>query len=494
MPKDDLLYLGHMLDTARTALRLVAGKTRQDYDQDEVLRLALAHLAQVIGEAARRVSQEFCDAHPEIPWKAIVGMRHKVVHDYMDLDEEVVWDTVANELPALVKMLQEVVPSYCGGRCFGTPKEIEIPADTHSGSWLMKKKIAIAAGILLGLMAVAGLCFWYFMGKPLYEPGMVRSGKNLRASLNPPEQSGEASFWTVEKDIKLFHFSEGTEKDVLVIHGGPGYPIQNPLPGLKPLTTSYKFIYYHQRGCGKSTRPIDKFSSSNYYENVKTLDGTLGLGAQIADIERIRRIIGDEKLIIVGHSFGGFLGSLYAAEFPERVKALILVAPATLLVMPVEGGGLFEEIKPLLPGSMKREYEAFLRAYLDFSRIFSKSDADLAALNAKFAKYYRAAAQARKISIPEETEPGENGGWMVWAMYFSIGRRHDYRPALKKVSAPVLVLHGEKDLQSEKASRSYADCFPHSTFQVINNAGHFIFNDQPEEFAAVTSKFLSGVN
>jgi uncharacterized protein with HEPN domain len=110
MQSDDLVYVGHMLDMARKASRLVEGKSRADYDQDELLRLALAHLAQVIGEAARRVSQEFARAHPQIPWKAIVGMRHKVVHDYMAVDEDVVWRTVTEELPSLVGLLEEAMP------------------------------------------------------------------------------------------------------------------------------------------------------------------------------------------------------------------------------------------------------------------------------------------------------------------------------------------------------------------------------------------------
>ncbi len=110
MHKDDAVYLGHMLDIAQKALLLVKDKTRADYDRDEPLRLALAHLIQIIGEAARGVSQEFCKAHSEIPWKAIVGMRHKVVHDYMDVDEDVVWDTVTKELDPLVTQLKKIVP------------------------------------------------------------------------------------------------------------------------------------------------------------------------------------------------------------------------------------------------------------------------------------------------------------------------------------------------------------------------------------------------
>jgi uncharacterized protein with HEPN domain len=105
MPKDELVYVGHMLDKAHEALSLVRGKTRQDYDRDSALRLALTHLIQVIGEAARRVSPQFRDRHPQIPWEAITGMRSKIVHDYMNVDEDIVWDSVAHELPPLIDEL-----------------------------------------------------------------------------------------------------------------------------------------------------------------------------------------------------------------------------------------------------------------------------------------------------------------------------------------------------------------------------------------------------
>ena len=111
MPKDDQVYIGHMLDMARKAIILVQGKERTDYDRDEVLRLALAHLLQVIGEAARRVSPEYCNAHPEIPWRAIVGMRHKVVHDYMSVDDDILWDTVTRELAPLVGEMEKLIPA-----------------------------------------------------------------------------------------------------------------------------------------------------------------------------------------------------------------------------------------------------------------------------------------------------------------------------------------------------------------------------------------------
>lgn len=354
----------------------------------------------------------------------------------------------------------------------------------------MKKKIIITALILLVLILIAGIFFWYLMGKPLYRPGMVSSGKNLRASLIPPEQSNDANFWSVEEDIKLYHYSDGVGENVLVVHGGPGYPFYNPLTGLKPLTNNYRFIYYDQRGCGRSTKPINKFSASNYYKNMTTLDKTLGIGAQVADIERIRRIIGEEKLVIIGHSFGAFLASMYAAEFPQKIKAMILVSPATVLVMPIKEGDLFEAVNSNLPEDMKKEYAGFLERYFDFGEIFSKTEADLVALNSEFGKYFKAAYKTVNTSISMEGE-FTGAGWMVQAIYFSMGKRHDYRDALKNVRDPVLIVHGENDLQTEKASRVYADSFSNSRFHVIKGAGHFSFNEQPEEFSVVIGKFLN---
>jgi proline iminopeptidase len=356
----------------------------------------------------------------------------------------------------------------------------------------MKMALVILA-IVLFVVVVAVLLFFYFMGKPLYEPGMVRRGEGLRSSLLPPAQSGDQSYWQVENDIKLYHYAEGSGEDVLIVHGGPGYPIRKPWAGLTPLAGNYKFNYYDQRGCGKSTRPIDRLSSPNFYANMKALDKTLGLGAQIADLERIRQILREEKLVLIGHSFGGFLASLYAAEFPERVKALVLVAPAGVLVLPSKEGDLFGQVGNLLPANLKNDYADFRKRYFDFSHIFTKSEADLVALNSEFPKFYGAALRARNLTPPARSGVNENGGWMVYAIYMSMGKRHDYRQALRSVKAPVLVVRGELDLQPEKADRLYAECFPNSSFEVVRGAGHFMYDEQPQAFSQIVGKFLNGL-
>ena len=200
----------------------------------------------------------------------------------------------------------------------------------------------------------------------------------------------------------------------------------------------------------------------------------------------IRRLLGDEKLILIGHSWGGFLASLYAAEFPNQVEALILVSPADVLArsVPQSSGGLFELVKQRLPADKQANFDDFMAEYLNFGDIFTKSEADLVALNQEFGRYYQAAINT---PLPQQGRPG---GWMGHAMYFSMGQRHDYREPLRAVTAPVLVIHGAEDLQPEEVTHLYAETFPNARFQIIEDAGHFSFLEQPDFFAQTVSKFF----
>jgi uncharacterized protein with HEPN domain len=109
MIKDDSVYLRHMLDQATKVASKVELKSRTEFDGDENLRLALAHLIQTIGEAARRVSDATREAHPEVPWKQIMGMRHKIVHDYMDVNENILWVVATEHMVPLIDRLVLVV-------------------------------------------------------------------------------------------------------------------------------------------------------------------------------------------------------------------------------------------------------------------------------------------------------------------------------------------------------------------------------------------------
>jgi len=111
MPKDDAVYFGHMLEMARKAYARASQLDKTQFDANEEAQLALAHLVQIIREAASRVSQPGQDAHPEVPWREITGMRNKIVHDYMGVDFDVVWQVVTEDLQPLISALERVVPN-----------------------------------------------------------------------------------------------------------------------------------------------------------------------------------------------------------------------------------------------------------------------------------------------------------------------------------------------------------------------------------------------
>ena len=111
MRKDDLARVRHALDAAREAASFVQARSRDDLETDRMLNLSLVRLLEIIGEAARGISQESQDTYPEIAWKKMAGMRDRLIHGYYDVDMDVVWETVTKDLPPLISQLEEVLAS-----------------------------------------------------------------------------------------------------------------------------------------------------------------------------------------------------------------------------------------------------------------------------------------------------------------------------------------------------------------------------------------------
>ncbi len=107
---DDTINLHHMLEHAIEAMQVTQGKTRADINNDRVLNLALARLLEIIGEAAGRVSKATREKIPQIPWADIVAMRNRLIHGYDQVDYDILWDAVQNDLPALVNELRKILP------------------------------------------------------------------------------------------------------------------------------------------------------------------------------------------------------------------------------------------------------------------------------------------------------------------------------------------------------------------------------------------------
>jgi uncharacterized protein with HEPN domain len=98
-----------MLEAAKEALFFTRGKQRKDLDSDRMLTLSIIKAIEMIGEAASKVKEESRNLHPEVPWSSIIAMRNRLIHVYFDVNLDRVWDTITDDLPPLIAILETVM-------------------------------------------------------------------------------------------------------------------------------------------------------------------------------------------------------------------------------------------------------------------------------------------------------------------------------------------------------------------------------------------------
>lgn len=109
MREDDEIRLRHMLDAAQETIEFARGHHRRDLNHDRKLTLALVKDIEILGEAAYQISPATKELLPDIPWDDIIGMRHRLVHVYFDINLDILWATVQQDLPPLMEKLREAL-------------------------------------------------------------------------------------------------------------------------------------------------------------------------------------------------------------------------------------------------------------------------------------------------------------------------------------------------------------------------------------------------
>lgn len=109
MPRpDDPTHIRHMLEAARKIRMFAEGHTRDDLETDELRALGLVRLLEIIGEAATRVTDATKTNNVAIPWAQMIGMRNRLIHGYDVIDLDILWQTVTEDVPVLIKSLEGV--------------------------------------------------------------------------------------------------------------------------------------------------------------------------------------------------------------------------------------------------------------------------------------------------------------------------------------------------------------------------------------------------
>ena len=106
----DAGLLWDMLRHSREVTSFVTGQNYETYLKDLLLRRAVERSVQIIGEAAARVSREFRENHPEVPWRPITAQRHILVHEYGEIHDDKIWRVATEYVPALIELLEPLLP------------------------------------------------------------------------------------------------------------------------------------------------------------------------------------------------------------------------------------------------------------------------------------------------------------------------------------------------------------------------------------------------
>lgn len=263
---------------------------------------------------------------------------------------------------------------------------------------------------------------------------------------------------------------------IIVLHGGPGFTMDYLADDLLPLANRHTVIFYDQRGSGGSTLVHD----------AEALDAERFAD----DLEAVRGHFGLKKLTLLGHSWGAGIAALYTMRFPQAVGRLVIVDG-----MPLRGAELERTFARIRAGGddawrarLQERSAAWhadpgsapaCRAY--YETWFTPFFVDAAAMHRSKGDFCAGGREslANKIASVDRF------------VLTSLGD-YDWRPGLKHVQAPALVIHGSADPIPAASAAEWATALPNARLLLIESVGHFPYLEAPETFFDAVERFVRG--
>lgn len=281
-------------------------------------------------------------------------------------------------------------------------------------------------------------------------------------------------------DHNLAWYERGSGPTVLCLSGGPGDDHTYLRPVVEPLTSQFRWVLYDQRGTGRSV-----------LEHVD--EQTVHVDCLVEDLEALRVQLGEDRIRLVGHSWGANLALLYSATYPDHVDRVALVGLGPL----DDELGAVASANLMKPLSMAERQEHALLSKQNRQAVEGNDRDSMAESHAQrlplwargafyspdramqFVEEYLAAGAHRKLNIRMNR--------LALASY----RKVSIWDRLDGVSAPVLVLYGYQDFEPITQAYLIRERIPQTRISFLNECGHEPWREQPEAFYRELGKFLA---
>lgn len=283
-------------------------------------------------------------------------------------------------------------------------------------------------------------------------------------------QKTESSGLKKLNGTNLFVSIHGQGEVLVVLHGGPGLNHAYFRPHLDALHKNFKVVYYDQRACGQSAIPSTDSISMQFF---------------VDDLESFRKELNVPSINILAHSWASILAVNYALTHPDKVNKLILSNPVPL------------------SKEYEKEMAGFIQSHttsadsLERARIVSGKEFTTETLATLFKISFQASAYNRNNMDKLNLDLPENFMQAQQALFTGLGKdlmNYNYYDDVKKITFPVLILHGKSDGIPMASVVRLKNSIPRTTLKVFEKSGHFPFIEEPDLYLKTITNFLKANN
>jgi proline iminopeptidase len=352
------------------------------------------------------------------------------------------------------------------------------------------KRPWIAKGVMAGYLLLTGTLVYLVFLRAL--PGI-----DVAMPIVP------TGYWELPTGSKIAYLrvparGEPRGTPVIRIHGGfavPDYVFEydgrpNPRPLDRLVEDGFDVYYYDQVGCGNSARLSDPRQYS--------------IRRDVQDLEAIRKVLGAERIVLIGLSWGSTLAAQYCVAFPNRVAKVVFESPGHLWSGPYPNYTDEKEDAWPPPKERQKRQQRVARLMQNprvvFAMCLGRVNPQLTArivpdreLSRFVGLFMKEIGNDQAVCDPQRFPPSAPlgvGGYACWCISEEYQRISDPRPALSTNLAPVLVIRGKGEFLKPEVARDYVQAFPHSSFIEIERGGHLLYLEQPEDYLRTIRSFL----